>query len=73
MTPVGLLAAEADGGAGLRMLVERAGGNIAKTLPKKLPAADTQVPVQDGKVSELPLSPLEISDTAIMGSFSVRP
>lgn len=37
----GLLAAEADKGEGLRMLVQRAGGNIAKTVPKKLPEADT--------------------------------
>lgn len=36
----GLLAAEADKGEGLRMLVARAAGNVAKTIPKKLPAAD---------------------------------
>ncbi|KAK9916410.1 hypothetical protein WJX75_002264 [Coccomyxa subellipsoidea] len=39
LTP-GLLAAEADKGEGLRMLVARAAGNVAKTIPKKLPAAD---------------------------------
>jgi hypothetical protein len=36
-----LLAAEADKGEGLRMLVQRAGGNVARTVPKKLPEADT--------------------------------
>ena len=35
-----MLAAEADKGEGLRMLVARAAGNVARTMPKKLPAAD---------------------------------
>ncbi len=39
----GLVAAEADKGEGLRMLVQRAGGNIAETVPKKLPASGVQV------------------------------
>ena len=37
------MAAEADKGEGLRMLVQRAGGNVAQTMPKKLPAAGAQV------------------------------
>ncbi|BDA40382.1 probable mediator of DNA damage checkpoint protein 1 at C-terminar half [Coccomyxa sp. Obi] len=41
LTP-GLVAAEADKGEGLRMLVRRAGGNVAETVPKKLPASGAQ-------------------------------
>lgn len=48
----GLLAAEADGGAGLKTLVARAGGTLAKAVPKNLKPGNEQVPFLPKKKGE---------------------